>query len=123
MQKGKVHFKEIRKQVTQHSQHVNDENLPLNPIYKPSFKGIKKKDSSPILPKPMNKNHQSQQYQSPLNANRLHRVDSCRENLINGRSGNKDCNRFSNLLESLGYSSNNGSSKKALAEKSFGSIL
>ena len=123
MQKGKIYFKEIRKQVTHCSQHINDENLPLNPIYKPSFKGIKKKDSSPILQKAKNINNQSQQYQSPLNVNRLHRVDSCRENLINGRSGNKDCNRFSNLLESLGYSSNNASSKKGITEKSFGSIL
>ena len=56
MQKSKIYFKEIRKQVTQCTQRINDENLPVNPIHKPSFKGIKKKDSSPILAKAQNKN-------------------------------------------------------------------
>ena len=50
---------------------------------------------------------------------RMTRVESCRDNIL--RSGNKDCNKFTNLLESLGHSSNiGGNSNKKSTEMSFG---
>lgn len=96
MPKGKLYFKHIREQVIQHSP-INNENIPINPKHKPSFKGLTKKNPTPIINKPPTSFNSSKNLQSPISSNRLQRVDSCKENLLTDRS-NKDCNKFSNLL-------------------------
>lgn len=41
MQRSNINFKEIRKKVI-YQNNSNSENIPLNPIHKVSFRGIKR---------------------------------------------------------------------------------
>ena len=93
MRKANTNFKEMRRKVINPS--ANQENIPLNPTSKLSFRAIKKEtinqECSP----------------SPLR----YRVDPPKRILDSNRSNRDPCNKFSLLLESKGYS-NAGSAKK-----------
>lgn len=102
MHKGlKNNFKQIRKQVIQGQPSLNDENVPYNPMHKPSFRGIKKKHGQPLISTNSNQ-------QNMAAGGRMQRVESCRSTFQG--SSKKDCNKFSVLIESLGASAASGSS-------------